>query len=49
MYSPEQIDQIPCAWAAAERWLGISSGTLLSMLLDVSNENQEKQTVSGQS
>ena len=27
---------LPCAWAIAERWFGISSGTLLSMLLEVS-------------
>ena len=27
----------------AERWLGISKGTLLSMLLAVSNEDWEKQ------
>lgn len=33
----------PCAWAMAERWLGISKGTLLSMLLAVSNEDWEKQ------
>ena len=31
---------LPCAWATAERWLGISKGTLLSILLEVSVTNQ---------
>ena len=38
----KQLHHTPCAWAAAERWFGISSGTLLSILLEVSNENQNK-------